>query len=74
MLDGFAKADPPTEKKCAIGIDIPERVCKLGLAKGATQWLQAVGDWALIAFYFLLRIGEYTIKRTKNQSKQTVQF
>ena len=74
MLAGFARADPPTEKKCAIGVDIPERLCKLGLTKGATPWLQAVGDWALIAFYFLLRIGEYTIKRTKNQSKQTVQF
>jgi len=74
MIAGFGKSDPPTEKKCAIGVDIPEWVCKQGLAKSATPWHQAVGDWALIAFYFLLRIGEYTIKRTRNDSKQTVQF
>ncbi len=40
--------------------------------------MQAVGDLALIAFYYLLRIGEYTVKRqcnrTKRAKKQTVQF
>ena len=34
----------------------------------------AIGDWILIAFYFLLRIGEYTMKATRNDTKQTVQF
>jgi hypothetical protein len=27
-----------------------------------------------MAFYFLLRVGEYTVKQTRNESKQTVQF
>ncbi len=35
---------------------------------------QAVGDLSLIAFYFLLRIGEYTVKGKRNESKQTIQF
>jgi hypothetical protein len=39
---------------------------------------QATADLALIAFYYLLRIGEYTIKSTaeigKPNKKQTVQF
>jgi len=35
---------------------------------------KAVGDLALVAFYYLLRIGEYTIKALRNESKQTVQF
>jgi hypothetical protein len=35
---------------------------------------KAVGDLALIAFYYLLRIGEYTIKGSRNDSKQTQQF
>ena len=35
---------------------------------------QAIGDLTLIAFYYLLRIGEYTIKGTRNKTKQTVQF
>jgi len=35
---------------------------------------QAIGDLTLIAFYYLLRIGEYTIKGTCNETKQTIQF
>ncbi len=35
---------------------------------------RAVGDLTLIAFYYLLCIGEYTIKGTRNDTKQTVQF
>ncbi len=39
---------------------------------------QAVGDSSLIAFYYLLRIGKYTVKRQHNQvkcaKKQMVQF
>jgi hypothetical protein len=33
-----------------------------------------VGDLSLIAFYYLLRIGEYTVKGKRNNTKQTVQF
>ncbi len=28
----------------------------------------------MIAFYYLLRAGEYTIKGSRNSTKQTVQF
>jgi hypothetical protein len=28
----------------------------------------------MIAFYYLLRVGEYTIKGSRNNTKQTVQF
>ena len=73
MLDGFAKRDPPSEKKLAVGVDVPEHCCRRG--RRATSALgRAVGDLILIAFYFLLRVGEYTVKATRNDSKQTVQF
>jgi hypothetical protein len=37
---------------------------------------RAVGDLVMIAFYYLLRlrIGEYTTKATRNNSKQTEEF
>ena len=35
---------------------------------------KAVGDLTMVAFYYLLRVGEYTIKGTRNETKQTVQF
>ena len=42
--------------------------------KGATELKKAVGDCTLIVFYFLLRVGEYTVKSNRNDSKQTKQF
>ena len=41
---------------------------------GATVCDTAVGDLTMVAFYYLLRVGEYTIKGTRNSTKQTVQF
>ena len=55
-------------------VDVPEYLVKLGLVIGASHMVQALGDLVLIAFYFLLRVGEYTSKGTRNESKQTVQF
>ena len=73
MIDGFKKEDPASEKKLAVGVDIPEHCCKEGLKSGTAKGL-AVGDLIIIAFFFLLRIGEYTVKKKKNHTKRTVQF
>ena len=47
----------------------------MGYGKMQTQ---ALGDLALIAFYYLLRVGEYTVKHQRDRdnraTKQTVQF
>ncbi len=47
---------------------------EIGYGKEGSINAQAVGDLALIAFYYLLRIGEYMVKGKWNGSKQTVQF
>ena len=36
--------------------------------------VKAVCDCAVIAFYNLLQVGEYTMKKQINETKQTVQF
>jgi hypothetical protein len=74
MLEGWAREDGPVEKKMPVESDVPEFLVKCGLEEGASEKVKAVGDLALIAFYFLLRIGEYTSKGTRNESKRTVQF
>ena len=66
--------DPPTQKKLPVEADVPEFLSQVGGNCNAHPLTQAVGDLALIGFYYLLRIGEYTVKRTRNKSKQTVQF
>jgi hypothetical protein len=73
-LDGWQKGDPPTAKKLPVKADVPEHLCKVGNLMGASPLEAAVGDLTLIAFYYLLRVGEYTCKGTRNSSKQTVQF
>jgi hypothetical protein len=74
VLDGYGKTDPPTNKKLPVESDVPELLVDLGYGKGGTPHSWAIGDLALIPFYSLLCIGEYTIKSKRNNTKQTVQF
>jgi hypothetical protein len=58
--------------------DVPELLVEMGYGKLGSMQSQAIGDLSLIAFYYLLCIGEYTVKCqrdwTKRDRKQTVQF
>jgi hypothetical protein len=74
MYDGWRKQDPPTRKMLPVEADVPENLVSMGCGLGATECDRAVGDLAQIAFYYLLRIGEYTVKGSRNNTKQTVQF
>jgi len=78
MLDGYTKADPPTQKKLPVEADVPKLLIKMGYGKLGSTLAQAVGDLDLVAFYYLLWIREYTVKRQrdwgKRARKQTVQF
>ena len=54
MIKEWEKVDPHTVKKLPVEADVPEFLAKRGLALGATSVSAAVGDLALVAFYFLL--------------------
>ena len=73
MMEGWRKEDPPTKKKLPVGIDVPEFLADLGMKKYSTEMVKAVGDCAIIAFYYLLQVGECTEKK-RNETKQTVHF
>jgi hypothetical protein len=74
MYNGWRKEDPAMTKQLPVEADVPELLADRGLRASATERDRAVGDLTLIAFYYLLRIGEYTIKGNRNETKQTVQF
>ena len=74
MLDGWRKDDPATEKKLPVEADVPEFLVNLGFEEWASEQVKAIGDLTMIAFYYLLRVGEYTVKGTRNETKQTEQF
>ena len=47
-------------------IDVPSFLAEMGMAKDATEMGKAVGDCAVIEFYYLLRVEEYKVKRKRN--------
>ena len=70
--------DPPTDKKLPVEADVPELLVELAYKREENAFAQATADLAMIAFYYLLRIGEYTLKnrkaKGKKNAKRTVQF
>ena len=77
MLDGWRKIDPPTTKELPVEADVPEFLVNLAMSTRASQCDKATADLTMIAFYYLLRVGEYTNKGTGTQSTnatQTQQF
>ena len=74
MLDEWKKEDPPTMKKLPIKVDIPEYLVGRAMEPEAGKGRNAIADLTLIAFYYLLHIGEYTCRTKRNNEKQTVQF
>ncbi len=75
MLDGFQKVDPPTSsKQLPVEADVPEFLVQLGLSSEARELDHAIVNLRMMAFYYLLYIGEYTTKGTQNNSKQMEEF
>jgi hypothetical protein len=74
IYDGWRKEDPAITKQLPVEANVPELLAERGRRPFATERDRAVGDLTHIAFYYLLWIGEHTIKGTRNEMKQTVQF
>jgi hypothetical protein len=74
MLDGWCHEDPPTSKKLPVESDLPKFLVNESGHRLATALDHAVADLTTIVFYYLLQIGEYTVKGTRNKTKRTVQF
>ncbi len=73
QIEGYRRQDPPPQAKLAVPVTVPHWAVDHGLAKGSTPKQQAAGDLTLIAFYYLLRVGEYTLTNPK-QKRRTKQF
>jgi hypothetical protein len=61
MLDGYRKVDLATRKKLPVQSDVSELLVETAYQQGTTQRQGAAADLTMIAFYNLLRVGEYTI-------------
>jgi len=60
-LEGFRRLDPPAIPQLALPVIVPETLYTSARdSLFATELDRTIGDLSLIAFYFLLRSGEYT--------------
>ena len=79
LLEGYKRQDPPPQPKLAVPLSVPRHL----VAKAACTLCpktKAIRDMTIIAFYYLLRVGEYTQpRRVKvngkwHQATRTQQF
>ena len=79
LIEGFRREDPPSTPQLAVPISVPEE-CQQAAYQTNNDHTRASGDLAIIAFYYLLRVGEYTkpkIRLVNGQNKRltrTIQF
>ena len=58
LIKDYRQIDPPAKFQLAVPLSVPAYMHHY--AKNGTIKQKAVGDMAIIAFYYLLRVGEYT--------------
>ena len=61
-------------EKMPIEVNIPEYLIQMVVETEAGEGQKAIANLTLIAFYYLLLVGEYTCRRRHSDEKQTVQF
>ena len=79
LCEGFRRQDPPAVPQLAVPVSCVNH-CYDAAIKSIDPLAQATGQLTIIAFYYLLRVGEYTQPRTvtlngeKLRATRTVQF
>ena len=70
-VEGWRREDPPAVPQLAVPVTVPLQMAEAAYSPSGTHFIQAIADLAVIAFYFLLRVGEYTRPRvaTRNGKK-----
>jgi hypothetical protein len=70
LIEGYRHNDPAPKHKLAVPLTVPTYMYNYGKTGNAKH--KATRNMALIAFYYLLRVGEYT--REGNKYTRTQQF
>jgi len=71
QTESYRRADPTVVRQDAVPVDVPNRIFESS-RHCYDRRTKAIGELALIAFYFLLRVGEYTSHT--QQKRRTQQF
>ena len=78
LIEGYRRADPPAVPQLALPVKVPRHILKQSTT--GTNKEKTIAELGVIAFYYLLRVGEYTHPRTvtrngtTKKTTRTVQF
>jgi hypothetical protein len=70
LMEGYRRVDPPAVPQIAVPSIVP-RTCQQAAYQTTNNKRKAVGDLSVIAFYYLLRVGEYTKPRFVTRAGKT---
>lgn len=73
MIEGYRRQDPPPKPKLAVPVEVATTAAKAAILSTHNKLDEAINDLVNIAFYFLLRVGEYTYVSSKKRTR-TIQF
>ena len=71
VVEGFRREDPPSVPQLAVPVTLPHKAYTDGLAS-PEPFNRRTGCLILVAFYFLLKVGEYTKPETSIQNGKRV--
>ena len=72
-MSSYRREDPPPKPQLAVPVSVIEHMQRLAAGVNHGTRTAVVADLATIAFFFLLRVGEYTMP-ARNRRTRTVQF
>ena len=78
-MENYRREDPPSIPNLAVPVTVPTHIYQAGM-QSTNPKLQAAGCLTLVAFFFLLRVGEYTrpkfsmVNGVRVSSSRTKQF
>jgi hypothetical protein len=78
-MESYRRADPPSIPNLAVPVTVPVHIYQAGVQSSDPK-MQAAGCLSLVAFFFLLRVGEYTrpkftvVHGEKVKATRTTQF
>jgi hypothetical protein len=72
QIEGYRRQDPVPQAKLAIPVSVPRWCVAQGINSDSPK-AEAIGDLTNAAFYYLLRVGEYTYLGATHQ-RRTIQF
>ena len=70
-IEGMRREDPPSTPQLALPVAVPIQSFKRAYSATDSRE-QATADLSIIAFFYLLRVGEYTTPRTARRNNQLV--